>query len=369
MSERPATPAAPAAPMSSAMTMPWSRLTVFFHAMGTPTHHPVDWMEIADDFREGILLGNGASIAVGAGFDYGSLHQAAAEQGLISADVQAVFEHLGTSDFEFVLRILWHAHRVNEVLGIRDDRTAAAYASVKAALIDVVRSVHPQLAAVEPLLGNAAHFLERFQTVASLSYDVLVYWTMMIANRAAPNRFKDCWIDGLFKFDWEELREPFGSNPASTLVFYPHGNLLIGSDISGSERKVAAGSAATLLETITTSWDTGRLTPVFVSEGTSADKRTAIRRSPYLSSVFGEVLPNLGKSIVLHGWSLSDDDDHILWAICRGHPRRIAVSVDPNSIERAQYCGIVQTKLQSRLGDRFELIFYDRNSAGCWVTP
>jgi hypothetical protein len=101
---------------------------------------------------------------------------------MITADVQRVFDHLDTADFELVLRMLWHASRINQALEIPDDRTTQAYVSVRDALIGVVHATHVSHDAVRPRLPAAAAFMSRFSTVLSLSYDLLVYWAILVGK-------------------------------------------------------------------------------------------------------------------------------------------------------------------------------------------
>lgn len=302
-------------------------------------------------------------------FSYSSLLARARELGTITDDIQRVFDHLDTQDFELVLRMLWHAHNVNQALGIKDRRTARAYSDVRRALIEAVRSIHAPYADVEDRLRAGIPFLSRFTTVVSLNYDLLVYWAILQANAETPYRFKDCFIGGEFHHDWERLRANYGPADATTLVFYPHGNMAIAADIAGVECKIHADAFSTLLETIIDRWGGEDLAPVFVSEGTSDQKLSSIQRSPYLSTVYEEVLPHLGESVVVYGWSMSDADDHLVKAICSGATRRFAVSVLPGTSGLAEKCARIEGKLTDRLGPgNFELLFFDATSRGAWVS-
>ena len=254
------------------------------------------WDIVASDYRNGLVLGNGASIAFDRRFSYRSLREEAARRDLIPPDVQLVFDKLDTTNFELVLRVLWHVTTVNDALGLQERRTARAYISVKKALIEVVRAIHPDFSEVNDRLTKASKFMQRFQTVIALNYDSLVYWAMQVGNENRPNRFKDCFISSDFQHDWQRFREPYGDNKRATLVFYPHGNIVLGTDILGTERKISSRDFASLLETILEEWRKGKNIPLFVSEGTTDQKRTSIRRSPYLSTVFEEVLPAIGST-------------------------------------------------------------------------
>jgi len=77
------------------------------------------WSEIREQFAGGaLLLGNGASMAIHPGFGYGSLRQAAEDNGHITPEVSEIFRAFDTPDFELVLRRLWEATSVNKALGI-----------------------------------------------------------------------------------------------------------------------------------------------------------------------------------------------------------------------------------------------------------
>ncbi len=324
------------------------------------------WKAIESSFSSGLVLGNGSSIAFDRRFAYGSLKGLAVEEGLITADVDKVFRHLDSDDFELVMRMLWHASQINQALEVEDPRTSAAYSSVRDALIAVVQAVHVPYGAVSDRLPLAADFMSRFSTVVSLSYDLLVYWAILSANDERANRFKDCFIRGQFNQDWQWLRQPYRSNWASTLVFYPHGNLALAATLSGAEFKIQVDGGA-LLETVFDRWREDA-TPLFVSEGTSEQKRAAIRRSPYLSAVYDEVLPELGESVVTLGWSMGENDDHLLEAICRRGTRRFAVAVDPNSDRLAESQANVRRRISGLLREELgEVVFYDWTSPGCWI--
>jgi len=164
-----------------------------------------EWHDICADFRDGLILGNGASIAFDGQFMYESLKREAENQGLITHSVQRVFRYLDTDDFELVMRRIWHASKINDALGIHNPRTYVAYQRVCNALIEVVREIHPHHADVRPHLISAARFMQQFSTVVSLNYDLLVYWAIQLINDRAPNRFKDCFHDGEFEHNWDYL--------------------------------------------------------------------------------------------------------------------------------------------------------------------
>lgn len=330
-----------------------------------------NWAEIAADYDDGLVLGNGASMAFDESFGYESLRDRAQAANLIHADVQRVFDHLNKDDFELALRVLWHANKINEALGIDEPRTAAAYSNVRDALIQVVHLIHVGHDQVVEQLPLAASFMRHFRTVASLNYDLLVYWAILMGNSEnGRHRFKDCFVDDhRFRQSWPKLRHPIAPATKTTIVGYPHGNLAIAADFLGNEQKlVTADANANLLGTIFDYWNSGNFSPVFVSEGTSAQKLAAIRRSPYLMTMHGELLPSMTESVVIFGWSIGENDLHLLDAICSGGASRFAVAVDPNSPELELERANVKAAINARRPVA-QIRFFDRASPGCWLMP
>lgn len=331
------------------------------------------WKQIQNDFTEGIILGNGSSMAIHDGFSYASLFDSAEKSGLITRNIAKVFEHFETKDFELVLQMLWHAYRINEALNIKDSITSKAYEDLRAALIQSIRDIHVEYSQVSDKLLQMAIFLKQFKTVVSLNYDFLVYWTILVGNSAWKQQwFKDCFVKGEFKEDWEWLRKPHGSADGSTLVFYPHGNLVLATNLFGDEYKIVRDEFDDLLDKVVREWESGEHTPLFVSEGTSEQKLQAINRSSYLMSVYSSVIGNIGSRVVIFGWSIGDQDDHILKAICSNdHIESLAVAVvlsKDEDIERR--CSDVEKKIRETKGDDgFEVLFFDAKSEGCWANP
>ena len=330
-----------------------------------------EWKEIKDKFKEGIVLGNGSSIAIDKRFSYSSLFQHAQEKCLLTENVRKIFYHLNTQDFELVLRMLWHAHHINRALKIHDSVTSRAYEDLRNALICTIKDIHVEYKDVEDRLLAIANFLMHFRTVVSLNYDFLVYWAILVGNTTWNQQwFKDCFIKGKFADDWEYLRKPYVNVGDSTLVFYPHGNLVIATDLFGSETKIKTEKFDTLMETVVDKWESGEFSPLFVSEGTSKQKLQAINRSLYLKNVYESVLPKLGSCIVILGWSMGDQDAHILNALCKNEDiTDIAVSVrKSDGIE--DKCDCIEKRIREATKSRsIKVVFFNAASKGCWANP
>lgn len=332
----------------------------------------VKWEEIAENYSEALLLGNGASIAIDARFSYPSLHEAAKSFTHITKDVQDVFDIFKTSDFELVLRELWHANMVNTALGVSVKEVEEAYTNIRYSLIKTVRDVHIDHAGVNHLFGNMYKYMQRFRTVISLNYDVLVYWAMLQGNEDLKcNWFKDAFIeDGgtTLSTDIDYLWKPYRAAKGATLIFYPHGNLVIADKIFTGEEKIQAGFFSDLLDEIFDRWMSGNYTPVFVSEGDPTKKRIAIDSSNYLSRVYYEILPKIGETLTIYGWGIGIQDGHILSQVSKNKFKNVAVSVVvdgklPKEID--DYCNYTTSRLNSVGITNIE--FFDAASPGCWI--
>lgn len=322
------------------------------------------WAEIAPYYHQGtILLGNGASIAVSQRFDYTSLLERARQGGLLTDDVNRVFQFFETSDFEFILRVVWQASNVNRSLRIQDDQTHQAYVNIRDCLIQAVRDVHPDYNQVNDHLPSIYHFLKGFDTVLSLNYDLLVYWTMTYGlNVQDGHQFKDCFLrNGAFDDAWWRFRDRYGEK-TNTLVFYPHGSLALCRNAMEQEFKIHSYGSG-LLEKILQKWCSEQVVPLFVSEGTAQQKIASIHNSYYLSTVYREVLTTQRSTLTLYGWGLGEHDWHLLKQMHGTGIQRVAVSVFRDD---QSYCHYAYHVIRCHLG-RVDVDFFDSESPGCWI--
>ncbi len=332
------------------------------------------WNQISQMQWNSLLLGNGASIALWPDFEYKSLHQIATSKGTLQT-AGPLFTLLGTTDFEHVLLACWHAYLVNSVIPPLSPNITQVYQEVREALIGAVHQVHPDPANIATDLQLIGSFASRFATVLTFNYDITLYWAMQEFNNANGQWFKDAFINGEFDLNWQVYRNRYGNAAGATLVFYAHGSLALVRDAYGVETKLTAfhlapGTQSPLLNTIMNSWRAGTHLPLFVSEGTSREKMASIRRSPYLSTVYDQVLVALGDNIVVYGLSFSSNDQHILNAIKRNAPRQMAISVYgrmPGNEQQA-YCYRVMAEMRSHMPST-QVLFFNSTSTGCWNNP
>ena len=80
----------------------------------------IEWDEISELEWKNLLIGNGFSINIWKKFGYGTLFELAQSDKVdeqLSEESLALFDKLRSSNFEDVLRVLYHAKLVDEQLG------------------------------------------------------------------------------------------------------------------------------------------------------------------------------------------------------------------------------------------------------------
>jgi hypothetical protein len=323
------------------------------------------WEDIQEGFAgSSLLVGNGASMAISANFGYDSLYDAAVGLGHIDEPVQGIFDSFGVSDFELILRRLWQAKLVNTALSVEHGTIEKSYEQVRTALISTVRDVHVSYYEAEAHLPHIYKFMQPFSKVLSLNYDLIVYWAAMLGNRKLGPWFKDCFTPAHFCDDWQLRAEPYGKAKGATLFFYPHGNLVLHHYEFSRVKKIAALANGDLLESILKKWEQHDLAPAFVCEGTQASKLQSISGSDYLEKVYYEVFTSLGSCIVIYGWAMAEQDEHLLKQLSKNKLVKVAVSVYKND----QVFMGKASKMLTEIGVK-EVVFFDSASPGTWNNP
>jgi hypothetical protein len=276
-----------------------------------------DWQDLEEDDWPLLLAGNGASRAVSDAFAYDSLLAAA---NLDPDDVE-LFDHLGTSNFEEVLRSLDFARIVHEQLGgdpadVQDRREV-----VRHALVETVNNHHVDwLDVAGPRLTAIKQALREFHSVFTTSYDLVFYWAM---NHNGAHGFADFFWhlpDNYFDPDDSDLI------PNRTHVYWLHGGLhLYRTADDGTAKRVHLVGAALLDQ-----FAAGGLLPLYVAEGEPEQKRRSIRRSDYLTFCL-ERFEQDDRPLVVFGQSLGPSDQHLVDAIKQVPDRDLAYAIYPTT--------------------------------------
>jgi len=318
----------------------------------------IDWKDIKDLHEwKGLLVGNGASLAIWEGFKYESLYQKALQDIAhpLSEEDQDVFRSMGeTCNFERVLYALWTAKVVCEVLRQDTKIIQQSYENIQSALIEAVHAVHVSWSSeLEDTLCKLNETLMSYQSVYSTNYDLLLYWVVMSGD--TPSHKDYFWSNGR-NFDISNTQ----ISDESRRILYLHGALqFITHPFRGQTSKLTARR-----ENLLSQFDTALLSgeiPLFISEGTAEDKLSAIRRSDYLSFAY-EQFATHNNNLVIFGHSLEENDQHLIdamkhWRNCNA----IAISMrrhmsDSNRV--IQRKANIKVRIREKLPNT-QILFFD----------
>jgi hypothetical protein len=142
-----------------------------------------DCLKMATSMQKIALLGNGFSIALFPNiFSYSSLRDRANFEE--DSPVRRIFDALGTTDFEAVLRnlasgqLVVQAYRVDPAV---HDLITTDIASVRHKLVTAIAGSHPPYPhqITDDQYKSCRMFLRHFSKLYTLNYDLLLYWTLM----------------------------------------------------------------------------------------------------------------------------------------------------------------------------------------------
>ncbi len=332
-----------------------------------------------------LMLGNGFSIACRADiFHYGSLFaQADFSQ---TSEVVAVFEALGTQDFEAAIRALENA---SKILPSYVPHGAAATAkmlehadALKEILVATIAANHPRIPADIPdeKFWACRKFLSYFLDsgrgqVFTLNYDLLLYWTLMHDDTPFDDPIDLDKNDG-FGNDEDDPEAEYvvwqGETGAhNARVHFLHGALHLFDSGSELKKYTWVRKGVPLVEQAREAINSNAY-PLFVAEGSSTQKKNKIRHNAYLYQGFKQLTSNLREGrhcFFIFGHSLAENDDHILNRLARGRFPKLYVGIfgDPLSannkwiISRAN--GLAA---QRSVKNPLEVAFYDAASAKVW---
>jgi hypothetical protein len=275
----------------------------------------------------GLLLGNGASLAVWKHFAYDSLFELAqtTRNKPLSPTELALFKAMETTNFEPVLSALKTSVRVNAALTISSSSPRNRYFAIKEALIHGVRSVHiPWRLIEQATLQAISQALSQYRTVYSTNYDLLAYWSAM--HGQAP-------FDDLFADDATFNLQHTHSDTEATRLLYLHGGMHLVKNFDGSARKLLSSESTLLGSFAVNALDD---VPLFVCEGSSEEKLKVIRGSDYLSFCHAQLASHEG-SLCIFGHALGKQDRHIVDAVRAANPKALAISVLPRSESFVQH--------------------------------
>ncbi len=142
----------------------------------------------------------------------------------------------------------------------------------------------------------------------------------------------------------------------ATKILYLHGGLHLERNTSGKTIKRKYEEHTNLLDSFGKKSSGGQeeTVPLLIAEGDAEDKLKSIYSSDYLSFAYAQFAQHKG-ALVVFEHSLGDSDQHILDAIKRAKPSRIAISISSKKLPQ----DIIYRKaeLRKKLGEAS--VFFD----------
>lgn len=312
-------------------------------------HHLIPWSEIEAKTWKSLLLGNGFSVNIWSRFGYGSLYDVAKSTDVeipLDDNSKALFESLGSTNFEDVLKVLFHARLVDHQLGSPQlAQIESLYNGTKNSLAAAVNFSHVPYDF--PGLNAINHAFRSFSNIFTTNYDLIPYWAIMHEDTW---RFRDLFWGQGNTFDPKNT----SVNADRCVISYLHGAVHLVELPDGKTKKVTANG----IDTLTELFDLAHPEhfPLFISEGTSDRKLSRIKRNDYLRFSFEKLLATTGNLVVI-GHSLHKDyDQHLIDALRDGQFDSIAISVWPH--QDAENILVFKSRILAELKGK-EVYFFD----------
>lgn len=331
-----------------------------------------------------LILGNGASISLSSNFSYYNLFDEAVNEGFIDDSMKNLFSDFDTKNFEEILYKLQICKTVNNFIlpadstsDILNGTIDSHYSTIKDALIKIVQKVHPQKNDIDIFIPSPqcfekniakrlADFLYQFKYIINLNYDLLVYHVLM----QDINRFSDWFCRTGYR---NPLTFHENLNSQNPCLFYPHGNIVLAMNGQHEEFKIQAnGDGETLLDAIINEWKNNNLCyPLFICEGTSDKKKESILKNSYLNYVYRSILPKLPENIICYGWSVGENDMHILRQILKvpNVTKHLFISIytdKRNEEDIEAQCANIRASI-NRINTNTKVVFFSSSDEQCWL--
>ena len=321
--------------------------------------------------RRHLLLGNGFSIACRPDiFAYGKLFEQA-DFSQISPTAKQAFSALDTQDFEKVIKALRDSSAIAEAYGAPKafcDQLRSDADGLRELLVQTIASTHPawpgELTEQEYVACRV--FISNFHTVYTLNYDLLLYWVQMHTEEGV----RPTSDDGFRKpdDDYESayvVWEPDQSHEQN--MWFLHGALHVFDSGIEIQKYTWANTGVRLIDQIRNAL-CKNMFPLFVSEGTSAEKYERIRHNDYLAKAYRS-FSSIQGALFIFGHSLAENDDHYLRCIQKGKISQLYVGLygDPNS-EANRYITRRANQLTNgrRARNPLSVSYFDTSSANVW---
>ena len=325
-----------------------------------------------------LLLGNGFSMAYNPKrFSFTSLLDNAVERGLITntSPIYKVFKQFDTKDFEEVVKLLETSTKVLKTYGVLskadEKKILDDSKSLKKYLVDVITNNHPDKITEisDDEFFNSSSFIKNFEKVYTLNYDLLLYWSCIkLQSFIQEEQIQDSILDisdGFYDPHEQTTNYVvFGNDGASQNIYFLHGGLHIFDKKSEIIKNTFSRTDKSLKEQTLENLNKD-IYPIFVSEGTSEQKKAKIIHNAYLNHCY-KSLSSIGtknSSLVIFGTLLKRNDTHIRKAILKSKVENIYIGVS-NEDEAKEFDDFIEQS--SKLKKAKKVYFYDYRTAKVW---
>ena len=322
-----------------------------------------------------LLLGNGFSIACRPDiFRYEKLFEQA-DFSALSSSAKATFEALKTTDFERVIKALRDAAALATLYGATAAQVKAMLDdanALKELLVQTIAQSHPALPGdiTDGEYAACQHFLDNFDTTYTFNYDLLLYWTHMHRENRA-----DVQSDDGLRTSQSDIESGIPSDYVvwesgqshDQNMWFLHGALHVFDSGTEIQKYTWNRTGVRLIEQIREALSRDFF-PLFVAEGSSAEKFERIRHSDYLAKAYRS-FQEIQHCLFIYGHSLAANDEHYLRRIEKGKLTHIFVGLygDPGSVINRQIVKRAKAMSLARRGKReLKVDFYDSTSAAVW---
>jgi hypothetical protein len=318
-----------------------------------------------------LLLGNGFSIACRPNvFLYGKLYENA-DFTKLSPTTKLAFEALETQDFERVIKALRDAAKIvaaykgsaKIIQSLRSDADA-----LRELLVQTIAASHPAWPGeiTDQEYKSCRTFIANFNTIYTFNYDLLLYWAQMHTDGGGEPRSDDGFRKQEDNYDagyvvWEPSQS-HGQN-----MFFLHGALHVFDAGTEIQKYTWINTGVRLVDQIRDALSKDYF-PLFVSEGTSAEKLERIRHNDYLAKAYRSFCEIKG-ALFIYGHSLAENDEHYLKRIEKGKVSNVYVGLygGPDSDSSKRIIARANKLATSRSPGRpLKVQFFDAATAHVW---
>ena len=326
-----------------------------------------------------LLIGNGFSMSYDfERFSFKSLLESAVNSNLIDkkSPLYDIFIDFATKDFEEVVKLLENSVKVAEKYGAISDKNREIILkdskNLKKHLVEIITNNHPQNineVSYEEF-QYSTKFIKEYNKVFTLNYDLLLYWTTIKLKYFIDQKKVNNSIlvpkDGFGKSRKGKDYIVFSNDNSSQEIYYLHGALHIFDNKSSIVKNTYSKTEIPLKEQTLRNLEKD-IYPIFVSEGTSEQKKTKIIHNAYLNHCYKN-LASLGtghknSSLVIFGTLLKENDAHIREAILKNRVKNIYFGV--GSKEEIEQLQLFKSELEDAKQSK-NVYFYDYRTVKVW---